>query len=30
MIYFKGNEITIRNLEQGDIKIFVEEENAQG
>lgn len=30
MIYFKNDEITIRNLEQSDIKIFVEEENAQG
>ncbi len=30
MIYFKNDEITIRDLVRGDIKIFVEEENAQG
>lgn len=30
MIYYNDNEITIRDLVRDDIKIFVEEENAQG
>jgi len=30
MIYYRDNEITIRTLEQSDISVFVEKENAQG
>ena len=30
MVYYKDNDLTIRNMEEADARIFTDEENAQG